>query len=72
MKKYLITQECDYYISGRIYLGQFKGEVYANSPEEALEKWKNEGVYYELIYDYSINDKGITVEESEEDKECIG
>ena len=50
MKKYLITQECDY-VYGYLRSGHLEGEVYANSSEEALKKWKNAEVYYDVIVD---------------------
>ena len=78
MKKYLITQECDY-VYGYLRSGHLEGEVYANSSEEALEKWKNAKVYYDVIADdyrvesYEVSDDNeIIVTLLEENDEWLG
>ena len=60
MKKYFITQECDY-VTGYLHSGHLEGEVYANSSEEALEKWKNEEVCSNFIVDdYRVEDYEVS------------
>ena len=78
MKKYLITQDCDY-VNGYLRSGHLEGEVYANSSEEALEKWKNAKVYYDVIADdyrvegYEVSDDNeIIVTLLEEDNKWLG
>lgn len=75
MKKYFITQDCDY-VHGYLRSGHLEGEVYANSSEEAIEKWKNAKVYYDVIADdycvegYEVSDDNeIVVTALEEDNE---
>ena len=56
MTKYLVEQDCDLYISGNVHPGCFKGEVFANSLEEAIEKLENGEVEYEVIVkDHGVN-----------------
>ncbi len=64
MKKYLIQQDCDY-VMGYLRSGHLEGETYANSLEEAIEKWKNEEVHYDIIIDdYRV--EGYEVDDSNE------
>ena len=77
MEKYLITLDCNCMEKGCLYPCHLKGEVFANSFEEAFEKYTKGKVFcYYLVVDdyckeeYNISDDNeIIVTASEEDDE---
>lgn len=58
MKKFLVTQECDY-VQGHLRYGHKECYIYADSLEDAKKKFKDEG--YEddmelIVDDYCVED----------------
>lgn len=61
MKKFMVTQECDY-ITGYLRYGHFEGIVEANSLEEAKKIMEEKGSHDLLslvVDDYSVDDYDV-------------
>lgn len=70
MKKFMVTQECDY-VTGYLRYGHFEGIIEANSLEEAKKIMEEEGSHDLLslvvddysVDDYDVGDNGYEFEE---------
>lgn len=61
MKKFMVTQECDY-ITGYLRYGHFEGIIEANSLEEAKKIMEEKGSHDLLslvVDDYSVDDYDV-------------
>lgn len=61
MKKFMVTQECDY-VTGYLRYGHFEGIIEANSFEEAKKIMEEEGSHDLLslvVDDYSVDDYDV-------------
>ena len=61
MKKFMVTQECDY-VKGYLRYGHFEGIIEANSLEEAKKIMEEKGSHDLLslvVDDYSVNDYDV-------------
>lgn len=61
MKKFMVTQECDY-VTGYLRYGHFEGIIEANSLEEAKKIMEEEGSHDLLslvVDDYSVDDYDV-------------
>ena len=70
MKKFMVTQECDY-VTGYLRYGHFEGIIEANSLEEAKKIMEEKGSHDLLslvvddysVEDYDVGDNGYEFEE---------
>ena len=70
MKKFMVTQECDY-VTGYLRYGHFEGIIEANSLEEAKKIMEEKGSHDFLslvvddysVDDYDVGDNGYEFEE---------
>ena len=70
MKKFMVTQECDY-VTGYLRYGHFEGIIEDNSLEEAKKIMEEEGSHDLLslvvddysVDDYDVGDNGYEFEE---------
>lgn len=70
MKKFMVTQECDY-VTGYLRYGHFEGIIEANSLEEAKKIMEEKGSHDLLslvvddysVDDYDVGDNGYKFEE---------
>lgn len=70
MKKFMVTQECDY-VTGYLRYGHFEGIIEANSLEEAKKIMEEKGSHDLLslvvddysVDDYDVGDNGYEFEE---------
>ena len=70
MKKFMVTQECDY-VTGYLRYGHFEGIIEANSLEEAKKIMEEKGSHDLLslvvddysVEDYVVGDNGYEFEE---------
>lgn len=61
MKKFMVTQECDY-VTGYLRYGHFEGIIEANSLEEAKKIMEEKGSHDLLslvVDDYSVDDYDV-------------
>ena len=61
MKKFMVTQECDY-VTGYLRYGHFEGIIEANSLEEAKKIMKEKGsrdLLSLVVDDYSVDDYDV-------------
>lgn len=61
MKKFMVTQECDY-VTGYLRYGHFEGIIEANSLEDAKKIMEEEGSHDLLslvVDDYSVDDYDV-------------
>lgn len=61
MKKFMVTQECDY-VTGYLRYGHFEGIIEANSLEEAKKIMEEKGSHDFLslvVDDYSVDDYDV-------------
>ena len=61
MKKFMVTQECDY-VTGYLRYGHFEGIIEANSLEEAKKIMEEKGscdLLQLVVDDYSVDDYDV-------------
>ena len=61
MKKFMVTQECDY-VTGYLRYGHFEGIIEANSLEEAkkiMEEKDSHDLLSLVVDDYSVDDYDV-------------